>query len=182
MSMYSLVPALLMLGVGGCSVEGAASPERYHQALELVDKGVSFLRQEQFDQAQAAFLIAYDLAEIPEAVDGLGCVAFSQGDVATAERLFTRAFEIDPGYSEALANLALALEARRQLDSAETLYRRVLVYNPVDIKARNNFAALLFDKKDYAGAKLELSQARVLVQHALIEQNAALLKSAADIE
>ncbi|MBN8550219.1 MAG: tetratricopeptide repeat protein [Deltaproteobacteria bacterium] len=129
------------------------------------------MRENELDKAEASFHLAYEIAHLPQAVDGLGCVAFRQGDRETAARLFQQAFDLDSSYSQALANLALVFEAQGREDAARVLYQRILAFDPQNAAARNNYSALLFDRQAQEQARDELLKAQALTQSALIEQN-----------
>ena len=162
---------LVFLFQSGCVVTSGSTSQELSDALHLVDQGVALLREEKIDQAEAAFRVAYALARIPQAVDGLGCVAFRRGEFITAEGLFQQAFEMDSRYSEALANLALLHDLHGDKEVARTLYQRVVDYDPQSARTRNNFAALLFEHSEKGAARLELLMANANAEHKLIHQN-----------
>jgi len=148
------------------------------RALELIDQGALHLRQGELDRAKAAFTVAKNLAPLPQALDGLGAAAFLAGDYAAAQRYFVGAYKLDPSYSEALANLAILYEALEFTKEAQILYRRAISENPENYRARNNFAASLYDhnKIELNEVRSELLRAEALVQHPLILDNLKIIE------
>ena len=91
-----LKPLLVVLiagGVGGCINTSELDPSAMGRALSLVDRGTLHLRLGALSSARAEFQLAYELAQLPQALDGLGCVAMLEGDVQAAEQLFLKAYE-----------------------------------------------------------------------------------------
>lgn len=165
----------------GCTIRNYSSTQEEHEALLLVDRGSAFLRAESLDEAQAAFLVAYQMARLPRAVDGLGCVAFRRGDLLTAERLFRQAFELDPNDVEPLANLALLYDRQGKTDAARILFKRVLLHEPTNVRARNNFSALLFESHQIGQARAEILMAQAVVKHPVLTGNLIKIDSEARI-
>lgn len=164
-----IVSLLLMTG---CAVRTPISEERYQRALELVDQGTLFLRDNRLDEAQASFSLAYDMASLAAALDGQGCVAFLRGDWDRAERFFREAYMADGEYDEAAANLALVLDAQGKPEQAREWYTWYLSRHPEDAAARNNRAALEIDQ---GGDKVlilqELLRAAAVSRHDIILDN-----------
>ncbi len=183
------------LVIGICLVSGTSctylrrTPDHsdQRQSLTLVDAGSSALRRGNLLEAQAAFEVARDLTHAPAAYDGLGCVAFLRGDINTAQRYFTHAFERNRNYTTALANLALVHEYRGQYEEARALYDYAVALDPGNFRARNNAALLLLryagdssGKADSADRKkknlavlAELRRSQALMHHPLVAYNVA---------
>lgn len=169
--------ALLVLSLAGAASSGCVFPAeidraREQQSMNLIDRGVMYIRQGQLDQAQASFLVANELAPAAAALDGLGCVAFLKGDIVLAEQYFRRAYQMDQTYYEALANLALLKESQGLYSEARRAYQSAIRHNPADFRARNNLAGLLYELQDDKQAvRAELLKADALSEHPLVVSN-----------
>lgn len=173
---------LLMVNLTGCVMPQSPNPAKQAQALSLIDQGTIALRAGELDRAEATFQAAWEIDELPAAVDGLGCVAFLRGDSKRAEELFIQAYQMDDDYTEALGNLALLYEANGLSENARQLFERAIAENPGNARVRNNFAAYLKERaredgdsersaQTSARARQELFKAHALSPHPLIEQN-----------
>ena len=164
--------ALIVL-FGACApiVEPGLPLERTRRAQELVDSGTMLMRAKRLDEARAAFTLSHELLPTPAAVDGLGCVAFLEGDVRRAEKLFVKANQMEPNYVNALANLALLYEIDGRSELAERLYRRALGADPENFRARNNFAGLLAETRGRTTARAELLKAQSVIEHPVVLDN-----------
>lgn len=168
----------LLIAVAGC-VPGAPQsldPTRVNDALQLIDRGVGQLREGAMEEAEASFHLAAQISPLPEALDGLGCVAFRRGDMKTAAQLFRGALELDPRYDAALAHLALVAEEEGRLTDALKLYNATLESDPRNVRARNNLAVLLAASAgDTEAARDHLIQARQLGNLPTVEHNLSRL-------
>ena len=147
-------------------------PERA-KALQLIDQGTLQLRRGELRKAQASYQMAYDLAKLPQGLDGLGCVALLRGEHKLAEDYFQTALERDPSYDTALGNLALLYDLMGRHDEAREYYRRALAAQPLNVRARGNFGAFLADKevgKEFEGER-EILHAQALGNNPIIEEN-----------
>ena len=163
----------------GCSTEQfRAEPEAVIKAQDLVDQGTVYLRLGDLDRARSSFEVAWDLARLSAALDGLGCVAFLSGDLELAQARFIKAYEMNPDSAEPIANLALLYDAVGDKTHAEKLYRFAIKLDPDNYRARNNLGALIGDKgqllrsREYKyRAKAELLRAQALADSPLISEN-----------
>ncbi len=57
--------------------------------------------------------------------DMLGVIAHQRGDLAMAEARFRKAVELNPGYTDALLNLAVTLNELRKYDEARQIFERL---------------------------------------------------------
>jgi Tfp pilus assembly protein PilF len=162
---------VIVFCVGCAVVEAPPSFEASQRGLKLVDQGTLLLRSGELEKAEAAFLVAYELARLPAAVDGLGCVAFLRGDMVVAEQRFVEAYQADEGYNNALGNLALVYEATGRKEDATRLYARAVRENGDNFRIRGNFGAFLADSGNRQEAKQELLKAASIASHPLIEEN-----------
>ncbi len=169
---------IAILAMFGCSLRERVDVSKEHSAEKLVEQGVVYLRERDLDRAEASFKVAYELAALPSAIDGLGCVAFLKGSYLLAERHFFQAYEMDNKYLTALGNLALLYETRGLYSKAETVYQMVLDGQPANFRTRNNYAGLIYDRK-YQGEALALSEllkAEAMAKHPLIRDNILRIK------
>jgi tetratricopeptide (TPR) repeat protein len=110
------------------------------------------------------------------AVDGLGCVALLEGRYEVAERYFWEAYEMDRTYEEALVNVGLVKELRGQREEARAIYLEYLGKNPLSAVARNNLAALEYDRGMGTMVTIdELEKAIALSDQVVIRDNLAVL-------
>jgi tetratricopeptide (TPR) repeat protein len=110
------------------------------------------------------------------AVDGLGCVALLEGRYEVAERYFLEAYEMDRTYDEALVHVGLVKELRGQREEARAIYLKYLGNNPLSAIARNNLAALEYDRGMGTMVTIDaLEKAIVLSDQVVIRDNLAVL-------
>ena len=164
--------------LAACLAPRGVSEARYQRADDLVNVGTRLLRERNFPQARQAFELASELAPIAAAVDGLGCVAVLEGRYEVAERYFWEAYEMDKSYDEALVHVGLVKELRGQRDEARGIYLKYLEENPMSAVARNNLAALEYERGMGTMVTVDaLEKAKVLSYQAIILDNLALLAS-----
>lgn len=172
-SLSILVRVVVLIG---CAPASPVPEERFRRAQELVDIGTRFLRQRDLREARKAFELASDLAPVAAAVDGRGCVALLEGRYADAEKLLREAYSMDRDYDEALVNLALLKELRGEIEEARSMYLEYLDNHPDSARARNNLAALEYDRgTGTIGAVEALEKAITLSDQAVIRDNLAVL-------
>jgi len=131
----------------------AGAPER------LLDSAA----QSAFSKALAEYLAALDFdADRPEAHSGLGALHVQRGDVASAEREFRQAIEIDPTYSQASVNLA---DLYRRLDreqDADAALRGALRRIPREAVLHHALGLSLVRQQRKGEALAELGKAALL--------------------
>lgn len=171
-SLHKVLFALSFL-ISGCMGAPIVAPDfnARREAQDLVDNGTLLLRQGELSRAQAAFESSWAISPSPQALDGLGCVAFLRGEEMEAEELFTRAVSFDEGYSHALSNLALLYEKQGKHEKARTLFEKGLISDPKNFQARNNYGVFLQEIGEEGGARSEILRAEVLSKHPLIIEN-----------
>jgi tetratricopeptide (TPR) repeat protein len=176
-SRYSMIEIIVLIcafvSLSGCFVTHAVDAKSRQQALELIDRGVVLMRRGDLENAAAAFQVAEELAHLPAALDGLGCIAFLKGENLAAEDFFKRALEIDFSYTEAVGNLALLYEQMGRPQQAEEYFSRAIELSPANYRFRNNYAIFLAqrDSSSKRLAKEQLARALVLVDTPLVEAN-----------
>ena len=169
---------LLQAFLYGCAPRRAVPEEEYKRAVALVDQGVVFLRQKKLEEARKSFELAGDLAPLPAARDGLGCVELASGNFTRAASLFEEAYHMDSSYDSALVNLGLARELEGNVEEARGIYMKILGKTPSSVQARNNLAALEYDNGAGTMDVLrELDKALMLSSHQVIRDNVKALKS-----
>lgn len=163
---------LFLLALSGCVAQSVAPDfASRREAQEIVDNGTLLLREGELSRAQAAFEASWAIAPSPQALDGLGCVAFLKGETKEAEELFTRALTLDEEYSHALGNLALLYESEGNHEKAKELYERGLIQEPKNFQARNNYGVFLEESGDSDTARGEILRAEAISGHPLIVEN-----------
>jgi len=185
------VPALLLLGLVGCSGAGepvppVPDPARVEpRVLQLLSE----LRHDVEDRPQEAAVwgrlaAAYHVHGMtPEAehcyrravvldpgafrwVYLLAVLRQAQGtDVDEMVELFERARTLDPGHAPLLLRLGRALELRGQPREAESAYRRAIETDPSSADGHRNLGQLLLARDDVAPAVAELERALELDPH-----------------
>lgn len=161
----------LIFVLAGCVPVLETSMGEQRQASQLIDQGTVFLRQGDLARARASFEVSRDLGGGAAALDGLGAVEHIKGNHEAAERHYLAALSSDPGYLTALGNLALLYEAMGRKEEAQNLYRLVLQLRPDDVRARNNYAAALYDDKHELAAVAELLRAEAVARHPVVVDN-----------
>jgi tetratricopeptide (TPR) repeat protein len=144
---------------------------------DLINQGTLALREMKLEEAEGAFSAALEILPSSSAFDGLGCVAFLAGDLHKAEALFLEAHNRDKSYQNVFGNLALLYEFQGELDLASEMYQRILLVQPQDFRARNNFAAYLYDNSLKEASKFELFKALALAKHPTVLDNLKRVKS-----
>ncbi len=169
--------SLSAVALSGCLFSREIPEERYIRADLFVDQGAEELRQMHFEEAKRFFELAADLAPLAAAKDGLGCVELLRGDVDKAVSLFEEAYQMDRTYDEAMLNLALAYEVRGDSDRARDIYLEYLNKYPDSAPARNNLAALEYER---GGGRIEvlhaLTKAAMLAPNRVLSQNIVVLR------
>jgi len=161
----------------GCSASRGVPESQVRKAQALVDVGTGFLRERRVVEARKAFQLAAELAPLAAAVDGLGCVALLEGAYDSAEGYFVEAYEMDRTYDEALINLALLRELQGDVVRAQDIYLKYLNKNPSSAVARNNLAALEYDRGRRRMEAVEaLEKAIVLSNQVVIRDNLIALR------
>jgi tetratricopeptide (TPR) repeat protein len=162
----------------GCFASAPVLEEQFRKAESLVDVGTRFLREGGLVDARKAFELASELAPVAAAVDGLGCVALLEGRYESAERYFREAYEMDRSYDEALVNLGLLKELEGKALEARAIYLAYLEKNPSSGFARNNLAALEYDRgRGTMETVASLEKAIVLSDQVVIRDNLVVLRS-----
>lgn len=143
------------------SPEQAAMQEQ--QVQLLITKSIDEMTKDAraaLDSANNALELARDLdPRDPRVLDGLGCVEWRRGNHDLAAYFFEKALKADPNYDRAYVHLALYEELNQRPDSAERLLRTAIKLNPMNFRARNNYAALLLDKGLRHEARKQLQRA-----------------------
>ncbi len=88
----------------------------------------------------------------PSPYNNLGTYRLRKGKPAEALPFFRKALTLDPGYSQALYNLAYTLSLMKRNNEAETAYHETLAVDPSHDRAWNNLGILLQVKGNIAGA------------------------------
>src|SRR5512138_250808 len=122
----------------------AAHAPLHPRAAEELRRGFAYLGAGDGERAEVAFehALAFD-PDLPEALNGLGIVARTRGDLAGARRRFERAVRLEPDFAEGHANLGETLLALGQGGAAEAELAAALRVDPDLADARQNLARAL---------------------------------------
>lgn len=155
--------------------------ERERKVEELIAQSVYEMRSQspqELSKAEASLLLAKELIpKHPRVIDGLGSIAWRRNDKALAKSYFEKAVEIDPNYDCAYAHLALVAESSGDDAKALELYDTALKLNPLNYRARNNYAVLI------AKQNIQWSIAHdKLVNKSMSKVRTELLKAKADLK
>lgn len=173
-----ILATLTVFLLTACSVRPSLEDQiKRQKKLELLlTEGVKYLRAENIEKAESAFLLAYELAPNDARVsDSLGCIAWRRNDFDRAEANFNRAVLLNPAYSPAIAHLAQLAERRGKLVEAKKLYDRAVKLDPLNYRARNNRAALIIDS-------LQSSEFRKIAHRELLKAQRTTQGSSAIVE
>lgn len=175
MNILSLIMMLVIpFFMSGCLVHEQPAPPslgEQQNAIGLIDRGTAYLRSGDFDLAKAAFEVSYQLKPSAEALDGLGSVAFVKGDFITARDYFLDAYYHDETYAESLAHLGILYDFLGFHDEAQQLYIRSVSLQPDNPASRNNYGALLYQRRQSDAARREFHKAYVILPHEIIDKN-----------
>jgi Flp pilus assembly protein TadD len=134
------LPAVAAIVLAGCASRAAIHP----RAAEELARGWSWLERGDPERAEVAFEHALEFRpDLPEALNGLGVVARTREDLASARTRFERAVRIAPDFAEGHANLGETLLALGRPDAAEAELRAALRIDPDLADARQNLARAL---------------------------------------
>jgi tetratricopeptide (TPR) repeat protein len=132
--------APLLLAGAAC----LASPLVHPRAAEELRRGYAHLAAGDAERAEVAFEHALEFApDLPEGWNGLGVVARSRDDDATALDRFAHAVRLAPGFAEGQANLGESLLALERPGEAVEALRAALRIDPDLAAARQNLARAL---------------------------------------
>ena len=97
------------------------------QLRELVARGREHFQRGNYSLAAGHFeQVVARGAEFPDVLFMLGCVYHHLGEFESAQRSFTRALELNPGYVEAALNLAIVCNDMGQVEKAQQIYGEAL--------------------------------------------------------
>lgn len=166
----------LLISLVGCVKTVVYDQAEVALSNQKVAEGILHLRSGQFDLAEAAFGLAYDLGAKAQALDGLGSIAFRKKDYTRAEELYQQAMLEDSTYTHVYGNIALLYEVQGRTEEAEEMYKKAVELNPTNVDFRNNYAGLVFGNGDSitkrAASRLELLKAAALdTNNKTVEQN-----------
>lgn len=138
---------LIIFFLSACTLNIERDSTDYAAANQLVHNGTMKMEAGLLDEAKADFMLSNEIIETALATDGLGCIAFLEGNRERAKEYFKKAYILDNTYYNALGNLALIYDLEGMETEAHKLYKKALEGEPKNFRIRNNFAALLYDNK-----------------------------------
>jgi Tfp pilus assembly protein PilF len=147
----------LLLAALACAHRAPLHP----RAAEQIHRGYGYLARGDPERAAVAFehALAFD-PEIPEALNGLGVVARSEGRLDEARERFARAVRVDPSFAEGHANLGETLLALGRPAAARSEMEAALSIDPDLADARQNLARALLREGLEAPGRRDLLWAR----------------------
>lgn len=156
----------LIVVLGGCSVGRPLTAHelvvREQQIVKLLRVAVVSLRDgspEALELARGALEDASGLdANDARVLDGLGCLAWLEGDVSQAEDMFKKAIAYDRSYDRPYAHLALVAEYRGHHLAAGQLYQIATSMNPLNYRSANNYAVFQLSLSDSAEDRFRARQ------------------------
>ncbi|MCI5065288.1 hypothetical protein MRY87_06155 [bacterium] len=156
----------------GVSQHLPPSVEEVRQAQALIDQGTLYLRQGALAEARGSFEVSYDTHISAAALDGLGCVAFLEGEIEQARDYFLAAYRFDPSYAQSLSNLALLYDYIGESEAALEVYTRAFQIQPGgSLALRNNLGALFGELGHSEQAKNELFRSYAMHPNAITAKN-----------
>lgn len=161
----------VMLGCIGCQldpVRPGLDAEALGASKRVMEAGTESLQKKDYAEATRYYQLAYQLGKQAEALDGLGCVAFAQGDLTLAAARFSEAIERYPSLSEAYGHLGAVLEQRGSVVEAERYFQQGLAIKPSDVTLRFEYAQFLSRNGRSKDAKILINQVRSMLPKTLI--------------
>ena len=133
------------------------------QVVDLLGRAVSYMRidtPESLDSAFNALELARDLKpNDPRVLDGLGCVEWRRKNFDLAKLFFQKALRQNPSYDRPYAHLAVVAQHDGNTQAAKELNQIAIKLNPMNYRARNNYAVLLMKEGLNLKARDELLKA-----------------------
>lgn len=140
-----------------CSLPRKANVEEMIKVKNLISEARNKIVAGELDEAESLIMLANEINSMdPMVIDAYGCLAWHRKDDVLAETLFKQAISVDPSFENSYVNLAFIYETKGELLKARELLKKALKINPLNYKARNNYAAMLigteFGKKEFTKA------------------------------
>ena len=155
----------------GCTAIQPPSTTTEQKAKSLIDISIDRLEKGDLLGAEAGFRVAAEAAQLPAAYDGLGCVAFLQGDHKKAISLLQSTIDWFPEYVPAYGNLAVILDLVGRKKESQELFEIAIAKDPTNFKIRNNFAIHLREDNKEKLAQTFLRDAFSLSEHPIVGYN-----------
>jgi len=151
-----IILLVLICSLGACVMPSQVSPQRARKSVQaLMTSSVKLMRigdKDSLIKARSNLELALELTpQDPKVLDGMGCLEWRYGNNARAERWFKEALFINPHFDQSYVNLAILEEQKGQPQKALALLEKAIQLNPLNHKARNNYASLLFDYAKSSG-------------------------------
>ncbi len=158
-----LVSIFSLFSLSACSLPAmprVPTLEERAKVKILIEKATVEIKTGEIGKAKAYVDIAEALApNDPRVIDAKGCIAWYYKDYFEAKKHFDNAILIDRSFENAYVNLAYIEEQKGRIIDAKIILENVLKINPLNHKARNNYAALLYDNFNQEEAKSQLQMA-----------------------
>jgi protein O-GlcNAc transferase len=131
---FALLGSALM---GGCMRQVKVNP----LAWKHVKRGSLLVAKKQLDRASAEYSLALEYnPRLPEALNGLGLIAFHRGQMRLALSFFTKAILLDDDFAEGHNNHGVVLLRVHETEAAVRSFRNAISVDPGYVNARFNLA------------------------------------------
>jgi tetratricopeptide (TPR) repeat protein len=148
----------------GCGTYVRETPD--FQTQQLIDRGVAFLELGQYSLSEASFQMALEHQATPEGYDGLACTYLRAGKYTQAKSILDSLNEWFPSYEPLANRYAYLYDQQGNKKVAQHLYQKATAIDPSDVAARNNLAALSYEK----GGNFNKIRAKQYLEEALVLQ------------
>ncbi len=150
-----LVPSAFALIPGNLETEKTNFEFDPNDVADLTNKGISFYKSGEFDEAIAYFDKALEIdKKYQDALFSKGITLIQQERYDDSLAYFERVLEINPDYLDAYINKGYAYESQERFDWALGNYDKALEIDPDYLPALNNKAILLYKLERYDDAIL----------------------------
>ena len=159
---YLLITLLVFFS--SCALPRKPNLDEMLRVKRLIEEARIKMAAGELDEAESYINLAQEIYPQDVVVlDAKGCLAWRRKLNDLAESYFKEALLLDPTFENSYVNLAIVVEQRGDVLGARRLLKKALELNPLNHKARNNYAGILFDyaltREERDSARKELSKA-----------------------
>lgn len=138
---------VLLISLACCALPRKPNLDEVQKVKSLIEQARIKMSSGEFEQAESIIYLAEEIyPQDVRVLDAKGCLAWHRNRDDLAESLFRNAILLDPSFENSYINLAFVLEQKGNVLQAKALLKKVLEINPLNYKARNNYAGILFDQ------------------------------------
>ena len=151
----TIITITLIIFMAGC-----ASTARDQRAAELINLGMTYANNGQYDFAMEKFNRAIKInPDCAKAYNDRGNVFFMRGEFDLAIREYIKAIDLDPSFAKAYSNLGFAHFEKKQYTKAIKHYTSAIKINPEYAKAYNNRGLVNYVSGNFDLALLDYNRA-----------------------